>query len=152
MSPGKEIVLRDVHDVPVPPLWPLTAAWWGVIVCVLLVVIALCLWQWRIRQKRLHAERLFDESVAKATSPEQKLQIMSELLRRSARKIRADADTLTGNAWLELLEAGMPSGSFTTEPGNLIASGLFMADVSAETVEKIEARVRTRFVSWMTGR
>ena len=78
------------------------------------------------------------------------LEVEPELLAQAARL--SYADTLTGNAWLELLEAGMPSGSFTTEPGNLIASGLFMADVSAETVEQIEARLRTRFVSWMTGR
>lgn len=152
MKSNPEIVLRDVHDLAAPSIWPLAPGWWAVITALLLVG-AVCLARaWRKRRNLQRANALFDDALVKATSPVQRLQIMSELLRRAARRVESDSDTLSGQAWLSFLDEDMPFESFSTEPGSLIESGIYKPDVSMNAVAEIEDLVRARFVSWMTRR
>ena len=147
-----DLVLRDVHDVPVPSLWPLAPGWWAVILVVVLLTVLVAVFVWRARQRRQRANALFDAALAQAESPAQRLQAMSDLLRRAARGKRASAETLSGAAWLAFLEEGMPAGSFTALPGAYIESGLYVPEVDPAAVSALEVLARARFMAWMTGR
>lgn len=146
------LVLRDVHDVPVPSLWPLAPGWWAVILLAVVAALALAFVVWRARQRRQHANTLFDAALAQAGSPAQRLQAMSDLLRRAARGKRAHAETFSGTAWLAFLEEGMPAGSFTTLPGAYIVSGLYVPEVDPAIESALEPLARARFIAWMSGR
>ena len=152
MSPRAEIVLRDVHDVPVPSLWPLAPGWWAMLALLAAIGLALALWRWQKHRRLQRAKALFDHALAQATTPAQRLQAMSDLLRRAARRQRADADTLTGEAWLSFLDAGLTDQPFTTGGGALIESGLYTPKLTAESVAELEVVARQRFVSWMSAR
>lgn len=152
MMAPPDLVLRDVHDVPAPALWPLAPGWWGVILVVVLAAMALAFVMWRARKRKQRAMARFDSALAHATSPAQRLQAMSDLLRRAARSKRAHTETLSGTAWLAFLEEGMPAGTFTAMPGAYIESGLYVPEVDAETVTALEALARARFIAWMTKR
>ena len=152
MSPRAEIVLRDVHDVPVPSLWPLAPGWWAMLALLAAIGLALALWRWQKHRRLQRANALFDHALAQATTPAQRLQAMSDLLRRAARRQRADADTLTGEAWLSFLDVGLTDQPFTTAGGALIESGLYTPKLTAESVAELEVVARQRFVSWMSAR
>lgn len=152
MTPRTNIVLHDVHEVPSPPLWPLAPGWWILIALTLTLALAFFAWRRHARQKRERANALFDAALAEAKTPAQRLQVMSELLRRAARRVRTDADTLSGEAWLDFLDEGMPHQTFGKAPGSLIEAGLYVPDVAAEQIAEIEPAVRARFLLWMGAR
>ncbi|TYT27510.1 DUF4381 family protein [Luteimonas viscosa] len=147
-----ELPLRDVHAPVAPPWWPPAPGWWIVGAGLLVVVVALAWWSLRRRHRRRAAERLFDEAVSSAPTLPARVAAMSELLRRAARRVDADAATRAGDDWLQLLDRGMPNAVFTDGPGALLRDGAFRADVDAEAVEALRMVARARFLEWMERR
>ena len=100
--------LRDVHEGIAPAWWPPAPGWWMVMVA----IIAIGAWfgwlRLRARRRRDAVLCLFDDTVDRAGTPSQQVAAMSELLRRAARRKHAHADTLQGEAWLRVLDDGLP--------------------------------------------
>ena len=143
--------LLDVHQGTPPPWWPLAPGWW---VLVALACTLLVLWGWRRlrrRRRRAHALRLFDDAVAAAPTPQAQVATMSELLRRAARRVRPGADVLDGEAWLALLDEGLPQPAFRAGPGRLLLDGGYRREIAGEQVEALRKVARARFESWMTA-
>ena len=143
---------KDVHLPTAPALWPLAPGWWVLIGLLVLVVTLLALW-WRQRtRRRSRVLRIFDDAVAAAETPTEQIAAMSNVLRRAARRQRADADVLDGADWLALLDEGMPQSVFTSGAGALLREGGFRRDVAAAEVEALRQVARDRYRRWMLGR
>ncbi|GAB3748698.1 DUF4381 family protein [Lysobacter olei] len=152
MSMNAPLVLRDVHMPAPPPWWPPAPGWWLVALAVLLAALALG-WRRHARRRR-HARivALFDEAVPSAATSPQDVAVMSELLRRAARRHDARADRLEGEAWLALLNTGLARPEFDSPQGRLLLDGAFRPDVPAEDVAALRRIARMRFIAWMTAR
>ncbi|RNF85907.1 DUF4381 domain-containing protein [Montanilutibacter psychrotolerans] len=146
------LVLRDIHQPAAPPLWPPAPGWWLLLVIGLAVVAVL--WWWRARQRRRREQLLvlFDASVDAAPTPSAQVAVISELLRRAARRHDPRADRLDGDAWLALLDAGARRPGFVTGPGRLLLDGGYRRDVDPVDVEAMRVLARARFLEWMARR
>lgn len=149
MTPA--LALRDVHEGIAPAWWPPAPGWW--LVAAAIVAIAASLAWRRMRRRRRDAAilRLFDEALARAGTPSEQVAAMSELLRRAARRMDAKADTLEGEAWLRLLDQGMPRPMFADGAGALLRDGGFRPDVAAHEADALRAIARERYLRWMQG-
>ncbi len=144
--------LRDVHPGLAPSWWPPAPGWWLVAAGVLLLVVALAVWRTRRRRRRAAFARIFDNALAQATGPAEKLALASELLRRTARRIDRQADRLQGEAWLQFLDAGLPSPVFQTGAGALLLDGAFRPDVDPQAAQAACAAARMRYLDWVRRR
>ena len=149
MLQAGELPLRDIHEPPAPPWWPPAPGWWIVLGIVLLVAAWLAWRHWRHVHARRLAERLFDETVAAAATPPERIAAMSELLRRAARRRDPAADTLDGDDWLRFLDHGLPRPVFSEGSGALLRDGAFRAHVDDAAVEALRVAARARFLAWM---
>lgn len=164
------LVLRDIHQPPAPPLWPLAPGWWLVFAA---VVLAAGIWAWlaaRRRKRRHLIAAVFDEALARAPTPAAEVAAMSELLRRAARRRDPAADTLDGEAWLRFLDDAPAAnaargsgdslapgsrsapGGFSQGPGRLLLDGGYRREVDPTEVARLKPLARTRFLQWMAGR
>lgn len=141
--------LLDVHDGNAPAWWPLAPGWWLLLAGI--VVIAMLATWLRARKRRRHAAalRLFDGEVDRANTPSQQVAAMSGLLRRAARRKHAHADTLAGDAWLRLLDEGMPQPVFSAGAGALLRDGGFRDDVTEHEAWALRIIARERYLRWM---
>ena len=146
------LLLRDIHQPPPPPWWPLAPGWWVVAALLALGVVILAWRGWRRHQRRRAIERLFDDAVAAAPTPAGRVAAISELLRRAARRLHPDADTLAPDAWLRVLDAGATGPRFDDALGELLHDGAFRREVAAQDAERLRQAARVRFVGWMTAR
>lgn len=146
------LVLRDLHASAVPSWWPPAPGWWLLAAALLIALLAMA---WRIHgRRRRHARivALFDDAVSNAASPPQAVAVMSELLRRAARRHDPQADRLEGEAWLALLDTGQARPVFDSPHGRLLLDGAFRPQVPAEEVAALQGIARARFIAWMTVR
>lgn len=146
------LVLRDIHQPSSPAWWPPAPGWWMLFAALLLAFAA---WAWLRRRKekrRAAIARLFDDAVSAADTPAAKIAAMSEQLRRASRRIDPDADRLEGEAWLQLLDRGLPQPMFASGPGALLRDGGFRRDVDEAQVEDLREIARARFIAWMGAR
>lgn len=144
-----DLVLRDIHEPPPPSWWPPAPGWWMVVVLLLLATAALLAWRWHRISRRRRVERLFDEALARAASPAQRIATMSELLRRAARRHVPAADRLQGEDWLQCLDAGLEGQPFATGIGRALLDGGFRRDVGEIDVDALQQLARRRFLDWM---
>ncbi len=150
--PGDTVVLRDIHQPPAPGWWPPAPGWW-VVAGGLVAVAAVAAWIiWRKRQRRRVFASMFDDAVATATTPPERIAAMSELLRRAARRIDPEADTLLDDDWLRFLDRGSKLPNFAAGAGNLLRDGAYRRDVSEVQVDALRQLARARFMDWMTHR
>lgn len=164
------LVLRDIHQPLAPPWWPPAPGWWLLAAVVLLAIAA---WAWfaaRRRQRARAIAAIFDRALAAADTPSAQVAVMSELLRRAARRRDPQADRLHGDAWLAFLDgpaaevgkrrgrkpaaqppagsAGFSAGS-SHGPGRLLLDGGFRREVDPDQVAALRAIARARFLAWM---
>ena len=83
MQPEPDIVLRDIHRVPAPPMWPPAPGWWLLLGAS--IVMAMVAWGWlrRRRRRREAIARMFDEAMRDAGDAQARVAAMSSLLRRA---------------------------------------------------------------------
>lgn len=149
MQPAPEIVLRDIHQTPVPPLWPPAPGWWLVLATLLLVAAALHFWLHRGRLRREAIARIFDDAMREAGDGPAQVAAMSALLRRASRRHRDDADVLDGEAWLQALDEGCDLPLFQSAIGRLMIDGGYRKHLDTHDVEALRGIARARFLEWM---
>lgn len=146
-----DLVLRDIHGTAAPGWWPPAPGWWWLAAGLLLVLVGVTAWRWRIARRRRAWMRLFDTAVAAAGDTPGRIAAISALLRRAARRARPDADRLQGDAWLQFLDAGHGHAGFVEGPGALLRDGAFRKDVPDDEVEALRTLARARFLALMAG-
>lgn len=147
---AQELVLRDVHVPPAPPLWPLAPGWWLLAIAILLLLAAVVVFgQWRKRRRQAW-QTLFDEACAQAM-PAARIAAISGLLRRAARGVDKQADRLQGEAWLRFLDGGK-GNDFSAGPGRLLLEGGYQRQVDADAWEAARDVAHKRFLELMSGR
>lgn len=149
MQPAPDLVLRDIHRVPAPSLWPPAPGWW--LVLAVIVMLGLATWWW-LRRRRLQRQaiaRIFDDAMRDAGDPQARVAAISSLLRRAARRHRADADVLDGEAWLHALDDGAKVPLFRSSVGRLLLEDMWRSDIEPHDVDALEAAARVRFLQWM---
>lgn len=144
------LLLRDVHRPPAPSLWPPASGWWLVLIALMIIVAGVLLWRRRRMQRRANALALFDGELATVDTPTARLARSSELLRRAARRVRADADRVEGDDWLRLLDT--PKLRFVDGPGRLMLDGAFRPTVDRRDADVAVDLARERFVELMERR
>ena len=124
MDPA-QIPLRGLHLPEAIRWWPLAPGWWLLLV-ILLVGLALSLRSWLRRRARAaarrHALKQLDRATLAYAEHRDAVQLgieVSELLRRTmlAYAPRADVAGLTGDAWLDWLDRGLPDSRFRQGAG-----------------------------------
>lgn len=144
--------LRDVHPGIAPGWWPPAPGWW-MLAAVVLVALGVAGWWWlRRRRRNVALAQLFDTSVDRAESPSAQVAVMSELLRRAARRRDPAADRLQGEEWLLFLDQGLPDNPFSTGAGVLLLEGGFRADVAGDAAAELRMLARRRYLTWMRQR
>ena len=156
-SPAPEpLSLQDVHLPPAPDWWPPAPGWWIVPAVLALIAVGVWLWRRRVRRRRAVIETLFDETLAAVDGvggvdgASARIAMMSELLRRAARRRDPQADRLSGDAWLRFLDEGQPVPVFSAGAGRTLLEGGFRRDVGTQEFEALRGIVRMRFVELMT--
>lgn len=149
MQQAPDIILRDIHRLPSPPLWPPAPGWWWVLAALVVIGVVVFVWMRRRRQRRIIVERLFDDAMSDAPNAPAQVAAMSALLRRAARRHIADADVVDGAGWLALLDEGMPHQSFQTNVGQLLLEGGFRREIDPGELAQLRVIARQRFLRWM---
>ena len=90
-----------------------------------------------------------DDAIAEAVDAPAQVIAMSSLLRRAARRHHPDADVIEGEAWLELLDEGMPAASFRSEAGRLLLEGGYRPAIDPQHLAHLRTLARQRFLRWM---
>jgi len=152
MATMPDLVLRDIHQPPAPSWWPPATGWWWLAAALLALLAALVCWRVFRAWQRRRWRQVFDAEVAAAGDAAGRLAAMSSLLRRAARRHRADADRLRGEAWLSFLDAGMPGAPFSSGVGAALHDGAFRRDAGVFDTAALQALARTRFVALMVER
>ncbi len=146
-----KLPLRDVHLPEAPSWWPLAPGWWLVIGAVGLVALAVLMWLWVRRRRRLRWMALFDAEIAATALGPARLAAASELLRRAARRGDVSATQLQGQEWLRFLD-GSKGHDFSAGEGRILLEGGFRPQVDAAEVERACALARVRFLALMEGK
>ncbi len=151
----QELVLRDVHVPAAPSLWPPAPGWWLLAIGALLIVAIVWTLHWRKQRKIRAWQRIFDDACRDAPAAAQ-IAAISELLRRAARRVDAQADRLQGDEWLRFLDGNIkdknrPCG-FSTGPGRVLLDGGYRRELPSGEVAAIRTLARTRFLELMAKR
>lgn len=141
--------LHDVHLSSSPSWWPPAPGWWLVLLALALAMFVVWFWRRRARRLRLQSERLFDTTVDAADDLPARIAVMSELLRRAARRRDPNADRLAGDAWMRFLDAGQPMPVFSAGAGRTLLEGGFRREVGEQEYAALRGIVRARFVELM---
>lgn len=141
--------LRNIHATESVPWWPLAPGWWFVIAALVVGLIALRHWQNVRAMRRARVIAFFDAEVSKGESVPAQVAQVSQLLRRAARQHVPAADTLQGEAWLELLNRGMKDKPFRGEVADLLLEGGFRKQANAMTLEQLLLVAQRRFALWV---
>ena len=152
---GDPLPLRDLHLPEAVGWWPLAPGWW----VLLGIAVGLCAWaalrawqRWQRNAPRRFALRELtncEKAYAQHGNPIQLAADLSALLRRGmlAYAPRREVAGLTGEAWLEWLDRGMPLPYFATEVGRSLLALPYRRpqdDASDVDVESLLAAVRMR--------
>jgi hypothetical protein len=134
MEPGT-LVLRDIHGLDAVPWWPMAPGWWYVIGALGLLLLLALVREWMIysgvwlgwradarRQLRLLKKALREDD------PREVAGRLSELLRRiaMARSDRREAAGLTGDEWLQWLNAHDTSRFDWEQRGQMLLTAPYM--------------------------
>ena len=149
MRTPPDLVLRDIHAAPTAPWWPLAPGWWLVFAVLAASAMVLVFVAHRRRVRRRAVARVFDETLARASTPAAQVAALSELLRRAARRKDPEADRYEGDRWRAHLDAGAREPLFRGEAGAVLLDGAFRRDVDPAVVADLRERARRRYLEWM---
>ena len=149
MLDGTELVLRDIHQLQIPSWWPPAPGWWMVFLFILAIVAVTAWVFFRYRARRRKVIELFDNGVSMATTSQKKIAMISELLRRAARRHDIHADRLQGDAWAQFLNHEKTVPKFSDSQINLLLNGSFQREVDEADIADILPHVRRKFLYWM---
>ena len=139
-----DLPLRDIHLPDGVSWWPIASGWW--LLLVLVMLIAMVIWAIHINKARgqLRKQALAElEKVETDFNQHQDAQQLasdlSMLLRRVciSRFPRADVAGLTGQAWLDFLNA--QTNSFNTESADALLNGPFQKQSNINSSALINA-------------
>lgn len=147
-----ELVLRDIHQPPAPAWWPPAPGWWWLAGLVLVLLAGIGLRAWQRARRRRRWRQQFDAEVGAGADAPARIAAMSALLRRAARRVRADSDRLEGDAWLAFLDAGADPPGFLDGPGVHLRDGAFRREAEGIDLDALHRLARLRFVSLMQAR
>ena len=122
----EQLILKDIHLPEVMGWWPPAIGWWIVAILVPLSCL-LMIWLYKriTRKTALKAAKKLLLSIKQDSTLEDddKLKQLSELVRRVAISIspRAEAASLTGQAWLTYLDNSVKGTPFTQGVGAVFA-------------------------------
>lgn len=137
--------LQDLRDVHLPdPIswWPPALGWW-MIFAVLIIGFGLMAWVWvyrqRTRYRRVAMAKLQEVKRQYAANPDDHWAIreVSHLVRRVALATfpRSQVAGLTGQSWLQFLDATGHTDQFSNGPGLTLCSGPYQAGGSSSAAE-----------------
>jgi hypothetical protein len=150
-----ELPLRDLHLPDPIGWWPLAPGWWFVLF-VVATVVGYLIWRAYKRWQHSAARRFALREVARYETeyvehrnPVTLARQLSELLRRGmlAYAPRDEVAGLTGEAWLQWLDRGMPLPYFHTEGGKSLLQLPYRdpaGDFSNVDVDALLSAVRMR--------
>jgi hypothetical protein len=141
--------LRDIVLPTEPGLWPPAPGWWLLGVLFLLTAFGLVRWLVKLlreRQTRRRLRRELEQALDQQQSPQARIAMMSELLRRWSKLQSPGAASLLGDAWLRTLDAGLPDAPFSDGVGRLLLQGPFMVQPPLQQLQELEALVRRRIL------
>lgn len=136
-----DLPLRDIHLPDPVSWWPLAFGWWLVFSGVVLLILAAVMVLKRLLKPTLkkeaskaldHIERTFLEN----DDASQCLSELSTFLRRAmlSRKDSSKVAGVTGEAWLDLLDAPLGEHAFSQGIGRILLTGPYVPQVDKEEV------------------
>lgn len=141
--------LLEPHLSAPPPFWPPAPGWWLVAALLAIALIAFAVRRHRDRRRVREFRRFFDDSIDAAEGASARIAMMSELLRRAARRRDPAADRLGGDDWLRFLDEGQRIPAFSAGVGRSLLEGGFRRDVGEQEYAALRGIVRDRFVELM---
>ncbi|MGA9343445.1 MAG: DUF4381 family protein [Rhodanobacteraceae bacterium] len=148
MSPVTGPKLRDIHLPPPPSWWPPAPGWW-LLAALVLAVVAWAIWllirRWRLWRwrRRIHAQLAALAAVQRADPDGPRFVAgISQLLRRATLLLDRRAAALSGQRWLEFLDARMGGDAFTRGAGRVLIDAPYRrtADVDASALLQLARR------------
>ena len=154
--------LRDLHLPEPVGWWPLAPGWWfviGLLLVGLAVLAAFLHRRWHFHAPRRHALRelaRYEAAYLEHRNPVLLGKQLSALLRRAmlAYAPRAEVAGLTGEAWLQWLDRGMPVPYFHTEGGKSLLNLPYRdpdGDFADTDIAALVAAVRMRLGAPLGG-
>lgn len=122
-------VLRDIHLPPPPSWWPPAPGWW--LLAAVAIAISICIFFYarrKFRQRRYRRAVLaeLERCIGDARGdPSALAAALSRFLRRLSRTTSPAAGTLSGERWLEHLDACAAMDEFTTGVGRVLIDAPF---------------------------
>ncbi|WP_323815663.1 DUF4381 domain-containing protein [Cellvibrio sp. NN19] len=132
--------LDALKELPLPPVVPYTPQTIGWVILAAVVIVLICWNLWRNYQYRL-ANRYRVEALAELDQIEQALGShpsaaaqLPTLIKRVALTAapRADIAALSGDAWLQWLDASLPQAGFLDAPGKLIPALAYSSPANSQ--------------------
>jgi len=153
-SGAPALELRDIHLPAEPSWWPPAPGWW------LLALIGIALLIWAVRallrirraRARLWAMQVQFESALATTDARQRVAAISEMLRRAARRVDAEAAHLQGEEWLRFLDGDSAAREFSAGPGRVLIDGIYRPRIEPSAVDALIDPARRRFNSLIGAR
>ncbi len=133
--------LRDIHLPDSVPWWPPAPGWWLLLILLCLIA-AIAVYYYRRRRQRLASAtwqarlllRQIREDYAAHKDTQRLIKALSSLLRRTAVSLdeRRSVAAITGEDWLNYLDATLPEPGFSEGPGRVLESGPYRQQVAVD--------------------
>jgi hypothetical protein len=152
----RTIPLHDIHLPPPVGWWPPAPGWWA-LGLLLATALALAAWAWRRRRRSMSAPSHAD-LVAEVWRTWQGLQSrladpyamadgvreLSMLIRRVALTLhgRGEVAGLTGQRWLQFLDAPLGGSEFSRGPGRILIQGPYQPGIGETEPGEVERCAR----------
>jgi len=149
---GAALDLRDIHLPAEPSWWPPAVGWW--VLAALALVAAWYAGRWLLKRARrrrriglLLAELRRVEQAHPLDQSSQRLTAYSDLLRRACRQYAPAALALSGEPWLEFLDADDADKPFSVGAGRVFLHGPFQPNVDQQQVAPLADLIRRRLTT-----
>ena len=148
MNPVAGPHLRDIHLPPPPSWWPPAPGWW-LLAALVLAIVGWAIWllfrRWRLwRWRRRIDAQLVALALAHRANPDGPKYVagISQLLRRATLLLDRRAAALSGQRWLEFLDARIGGDAFTRGAGRVLVDAPYRrtAEVEASALLQLSRR------------